>query len=218
MAALLLVALVAAAQARENAADTQTRRALETRVTVRLRDAPMRAALSRLAEAAGLVLWLDRRVDPDQPVVLEAQDEPIGDVFNLAAENAGCAVVCVGGLVYVGPREAVAELPAALDRRRVQVEATPRKTRRAFLHTQAMSWPELAQPRDLIERMLGEQRLRLDNPEAIPHDLWRAGALPEAPLADRLTILLYGFGLDWTPAEGTPRLVRITPRNVIESP
>jgi hypothetical protein len=67
--------------------------------------------------------------------------------------------------------------------------------RGAWLQKQSISWPRLAEPRTVIQALVGQRGWRVANAEAIPHDLWAAGGLPELNLAEQLSLLLAGFKL-----------------------
>jgi hypothetical protein len=68
----------------------------------------------------------------------------------------------------------------------------------------------LAEPRQLLLDLAGEQGLVIANPDLIPHDLWPAVDLPPLELADRLTLLLAGFDLTFE-RDGTSNRLKLIP-------
>ncbi|HEX6984308.1 MAG TPA: hypothetical protein VF170_02975, partial [Planctomycetaceae bacterium] len=74
-----------------------------------------------------------------------------------------------------------------------------------------LQWPDLEEPRPLIERAAGEYGLRVEGLERIPYDLWGAGQLVNVNAAEALTALLIQFDLTfaWTGDADGVRLVAI---------
>jgi hypothetical protein len=70
----------------------------------------------------------------------------------------------------------------------------------------------LIEPRRVIESAVEERGWRVANADAIPHDLWSSGQLPELSLPDQLTILLVGFDLTFElrPQDRSIELVPLT--------
>lgn len=155
----------------------------------------LRAALTELGRARQVGLWLDRRVDPDQPLEMASEGEALADVLERLAAERNLGVGHLGGVVYLGPRDAAtalrtegalaaraaADLPAPLARRLAG---------RAPWH-----WDDLAEPRQLAAELAEQAGLTIANPDRLPHDLWPAGSWPPLTLVDRLTLLGIGFDL-----------------------
>jgi hypothetical protein len=67
------------------------------------------------------------------------------------------------------------------------------KVRKAWLEPVAVSWPRLSTPREILSDWLADAGIVLENPEAVPHDLWDDKQLPALPLVERVVLLLSGF-------------------------
>jgi hypothetical protein len=55
----------------------------------------------------------------------------------------------------------------------------------------------LSAPRDLLTELANEAGIEIAGLEQFPHDLWPAVELPPLALADRLTLVLAGFGMTY---------------------
>src|SRR5690606_15029045 len=55
----------------------------------------------------------------------------------------------------------------------------------------------LSEPRKLVEELAQSLGVRIENPNDIPHDLWRKGEFPAMAPADWLTLILAGFDCTW---------------------
>jgi len=67
-----------------------------------------------------------------------------------------------------------------------------------LLSERPMSWDDLAEPRQLLERLAAEAGQQLLGLEKVPHDLWAAADLPPMPLTDRVTLLANQFDLTFS--------------------
>lgn len=66
-----------------------------------------------------------------------------------------------------------------------------------MLVKQPLTWPRLTEPRWIARKLGAEVGLTLPTADMIPHDLWVAGDFPEMTLAERLTLVLAGFGMTY---------------------
>jgi hypothetical protein len=185
-------------------------RLLKTRVSIALRAAPVGEALAKLAAGTGLPMVLDRRVDRGRVADLPAREAALLDTITELASNVDARPVAWNGLLYVGPRGAGERLATLSRERRRDVAGVSPARRGRFGAVTSATWKRLAEPREIVRDRLQSAGLRLDNPDAIPHDVWDAGSLPPMSLADQLTIVLVQFDLQWTPRRDGER-VRIDP-------
>ena len=72
-----------------------------------------------------------------------------------------------------------------------------------------VTWEMLATPRELLRETAERYQLTIENPEAVPHDLWAAGGIAYANAAEALMLVLVQFDLEfeWL----SPHAVRIVP-------
>jgi hypothetical protein len=171
---------------------------------------PVRQAIDSLARTQGVAIMLDRRIDPGTAIELSLQDVSMLEVLQGLAAQCDATPVVLNDIVYVGPRLAVGGLTAVAESRRRDAGLLPRAVSIRLLAAREWDWDELAEPRALVQKLADEARVRIDNPEMIPHDLWPAQRLPALPWVDRLTLVLTGFGLTYA-IEDDGRRVRFMP-------
>ncbi|TWT48491.1 hypothetical protein Pla111_02600 [Botrimarina hoheduenensis] len=185
-------ALVLASNAPALAGSQQSDDPLARRIDVVWRDVPLSQAAHRLAQVVEVTAFIDRRLDPHARVTLRANGVSARDAFLQLAQQVEAVIVDRAELVYLGPSEGAATLVAA-----PPLGSAPRATQRLLKRKKKIVWNRLAMPREIIEQALAEERITIENANLVPHDLWDAGTLPTAPVADQLSVLLTGFGLTW---------------------
>lgn len=176
---------------------------LQQAISIHFAERPLRGALQRLEQEFGTAVFLDRRLNPDQPVTLAAADLPLSQIIaelvqQAAANQQMTATTCrLGGVTYWGPKEAGKQLAVAAAARRDEATRLPAKLRTQVLKTSPLSWPELAEPRTLVQDLAAKAGLTLVSGQVIPHDLWPAVDLPPLTVADQLSLVLAGFDLTY---------------------
>lgn len=154
-------------------------------------DRPLGETLQVVSRDSGVAMLLDRRVDPEQLVSLDARGISLNDAVKSLASAVQLGVSTIGSVVYVGPPATAARVEALSELRRRDA-ATSRKE---WLATASASWDELAEPRQLAESISKAAGAKVSNPETIPHDVWAAWSGPSLSHTDRLTLVLAGFDL-----------------------
>lgn len=138
---------------------------------------------------------MDRRVDPNLRVSLDIENASMEDVLGAIAATSDLNGGRIASVAYLGPKGAVEQLRAvAAIRSRAAARLSP-NLRNSLGQKQRVDWQRLAEPRQVIASVAEHRGLQLANADAIPHDLWPAGSLPEMTFADQLSVLLIGFGL-----------------------
>lgn len=191
----LSVAMHDVVQAAPSAAVRELEQRLQRHVTVSWQGQQLGRAVERLAQSQQVVVWLDRRVDPQQRVNLQLRDARLDEAFAALAANFGLGIATLGGIVYIGPQHAARELPALADKARDALADATAATRRRWLRAATSDWPRLSEPRSLLKAMLADAKLELIDGERVPHDLWGARQLPAMALVDRVVLVLVGFDL-----------------------
>ena len=166
-------------------------------VSVHWSGVPLRQAMDRLAASQQFGFWLDRRVDPSLPIDLEATREPLGALVERLAASRQLGAVIHERVVYIGPPAAVAALPKLFEYQRRQAMRLPEVSRKKLTAKNALKFPMLTEPRNLLENMIDAAGFEPENLDTLPHDLWDAVDLPPLPLTDRLTLVLIGFDLSF---------------------
>lgn len=170
---------------------------------VRFEDVPVRRAVRRLAAANGAAAAFVRGVDPTTPVSLDAADLTVAEAMENVVRQGGAAAVALGGAIYVAPPAVcTAALKVAAERRDElgASRAVRRDVRERALAEQDVTWEDLATPRAILDDVAARFRLSVENPDAVPHDLWPAGRLPTADAPAALAAVLTPCGLTfvWT--------------------
>ena len=154
---------------------------------------PLGLARARLKAMAGTTVFLDRRVDPNQPIDLSLSNATADEIVARVANACSLGVARLESLLYLGPPQAAERLRGLAAMRRKDVASLADDERRSLSERRRIAWPRLSEPRGLLGRLVEDHGWRLEHGERIPHDVWAAGELPQLTLADQLTILLAGF-------------------------
>lgn len=183
------------------------------RATIHWQRVPLRDAVGRLNELFEEPIFVDRRVDPTERISLNVEAATLQEVLERLSASAALGVSELPRLYYLGPPDAAGQLRTLAAVRREEVGQLPASRRGALERKQAITWPRITEPRQLIAALAERRGWRLGGAERIPHDLWPAGKLPALALSDQLTVLLIGFELSFEtkPAEQTLEIVPLRP-------
>ena len=180
---------------------------LEVVASVQWRRAELRERLENLAAVHRVAIFLDRRIDPQQQLDFSSTGAPLELLLGQLARQLNAATAQIGPVIYIGPPRAAGAVAAVAAQRRRDLGKRGSLSRRRPL---PWNWPMLAEPRQLLLDLAGEQGLVIANPDLIPHDLWPAVDLPPLELADRLTLLLVGFDLTFE-RDGASNRLKLVP-------
>lgn len=168
---------------------------LRQRITATWQRQELATALQRLASAGDFTLWLDRRIDRQQRFSVHVVDQSLERTLSAVTAKCDCSFTKLASLVYVGPEQTTAALPALIKQARLPLRKLPSHVRRSWMRADTVSWPRLSEPRALVQSWLTEAKIELVGDQQIPHDLWTEQSLPAMPLVDRLVLTLVGFDL-----------------------
>jgi hypothetical protein len=180
------------------------------RTTVHWDQVPLRDAFARLSDTMDVPIFIDRRVDPEQRVNLDVQNAAGNEVLAKAATAARLGMSQLGRVTYVGPRSAAEKIRTLAAIGEGEVEKLESGQKLELRGNESVHWPRLTEPRQLVNKIVEDRRLRLAGAEQIPHDLWAAGSFQDLSLAEQLTLLLIGFDLTFT-ADAQQREVVLVP-------
>jgi hypothetical protein len=182
------------------------------KTTVHWDKVPLRDALARLENTLDVPIFTDRRVDPNQRISVDIADAASDEVLNQTAAAASLGMSRLGRLVYFGPASAAGQLRTLATIGDEAIAKLPDKMRSAAKVKQSLNWSRLAEPRQLVTKLVEGRGLRLAGAERIPHDLWPAGSLPDLSLAEQLAVILIGFDLTFAVElrEGVIKVVPIS--------
>jgi hypothetical protein len=171
---------------------------------------PLREALEGLGQAQQIAVVLDRRIDPNQAVDFECQAEPLDGALRQLAAGIDADAVRIGPAVFIGPRGEADRIATSALLRQDEVNRLPKAQQSRWTAATEWSWPQLATPLELLEKLARENQIRFEGLEQIPHDLWPATDLPPMAVYDRLSLLLAGFGMTYA-LEADGQAARIVP-------
>lgn len=195
---IALAAVLAAPPAR---AAEAVARALATPVTATWTKLPLRAAADRLSEIGGIVIVVDRRIDPGTLVSLRAEGDTLADVLTRVAAAAGAEAAAYAGHIRLVPVGRGAPLVAAEKRRADELRRLPTRLRPAALARDETSWPDGAVPREIVAADAARAGIMIAGLDDLPHDHFPAALVPQLPLADRVDLILAHFDrrIEWKP-------------------
>ena len=172
--------------------------------------AELHAVLARIQRVEPVAVWIDPRVDPNQPVAASARTGSLAAFLDDLALQAGCNARPLGSTMLFVPSTADDRLITLA--RLVGKESDPAAVRRDVV------WNAPITPSALLVRVRETfpETLAHPTPE-LPYDLWRAGALLDVTAAEALAAVLvpmdHGFTLD----DGRVTLTPLAPRYEYES-
>jgi len=169
-------------------------------------DVPLRDSLSNLAQTQQVAILLDRRVDPGRRIHLKCNQEPLENVLWAIADQTGLGISRLGGVVYLGPIASSQRLRPAAAALEQSVRRLPPVARQKYLQTEAMSWSDLAEPRELLAALGRRGGVEIAGLDRMPHDLWSASALPPLSLVERLSLVAIQFDMTFRVAQGGAKL------------
>ena len=204
------IAPEAAGQRPETAAAGRVVRQTSRTAMIHWDRVPLRDALARLPTLFDEVVFVDRRVDPQQRISLNVAGAAMDDVLGRIAEETSLGVSQLGSLRYLGPRGSAERLRTVAVVRNEDVAKTSAALRMPLLRRERLSWPRRTEPRGLVTAFAAQRGWRVRQAERIPHDLWTAGGLPELTIAEQLSVLLIGFDLTFEVVE-KERALEIVP-------
>lgn len=154
---------------------------------------PLHQSLKEMQKVYGITIWLDRRIDSEQLLLLSRSDNSTTLLEELNRVAIGCGVQ--GGLVeniYVmAPNNRLARLQRAAVVLHGQIANTNASL---AAESRELKWPDITSSNELLQLIAQNWNINLGD-SSIPHDLLHEGQLPKCSLATQLTLLLAGFDL-----------------------
>jgi len=195
---------------------TAYNRALREPISVYWPDSPIRDALLRLSKETRVAIFLDRRIDPGMTVDFRPDDvAPMAELLKDFATTQNLGVASIGSVVYIGPQATAQKIPTLMKMRRDELRTLPRMAVQRFAQRRAPRWEILTTPQQLLAEIEQETGVQISGQELVPHDLWHATSLPELSFSERMTLVLAGFNLTYTFADGEIRLMPIPEKMTI---
>lgn len=177
---------------------------------------PLRQTLENLERSQQVAIVLDRRIDPDQPVELDAIDLPLREVLERVAKVAQAKAVVLNDVVYLGPPEMADRLRTLLAMSDQQLSRLPPAMRTDWRKGAPLVWADYATPREILTDLFADTGITLTGIDALPHDLWGAISTPPLPLVTRAMLVLAQFDrtLAFSPDRKAAQIVGL-PREIV---
>lgn len=190
---------------KKNLSEWQTGARLETAlsqpVVANWQNAELRSVLKALGDQRHVAIVLDRRVDPQHSVTLDANNESLKAVLSKLAEGVGGLVSLTGQTVYIGPLDVAAKFRTLLALRQAEIQEIvpdlPASRRSVFTGQRVLKWNDLDSPAEIVRKLIRERdpKLTLRGDAVIPYDLWAAGETAPVTMAEALQLVLVQFDL-----------------------
>ena len=165
----------------------------QTPVSASWTDTPLRTVLNSFSESQKVGIFLDRRIDPSSLINITANDVSPERFLWKISESQRIGVCRVDDIYFFGPPKTAAYLPTIWE----QMESQSSKQRRAFEvqweKKSPLSTPQIVVVKQLLEQLASDNQFKIENPEAIPHDVWAQVKLPPTTLGGRVGLILAGF-------------------------
>lgn len=190
---------------------TEFTRALNRPLLVNQDYTSLRKVLNRLADDREVAVYLDRRIDPEQLVLVEINAPYFDTGIEKLARQCAAGVVIVADSVFVTTPETAADLRTriALAERGLEQLPKPSLQRQLELSRKIpLHWERLAASRELLTSFAEKFQVKIENPEAIPHDLWEEGKISHAHFSAGALLIAcqYDLDIEWIDSQ-TVRLV-----------
>lgn len=156
-------------------------------------EAELRNRLISFANTQKAAIFVDRRIDPSQPINLTLNHVSPEQFLWAVAAKQGIGVCRIGDFYYFGPPETAASLPTVWKKMRSESSKQKRSYEIDWTQRQALKTTQVVNIKQLIEELAAANQFQISNPEKIPHDIWAEFELPKMSLDGRLAILLVGF-------------------------
>lgn len=183
----------------------------ESLIGIRWSENPLRSALRKLSINEGVAILLDRRVDPDQRIDFTAQDVPLRDLLAQLASHVRLGHCQIGPVFFLGPPGATGKFATTMALREEEVKSLPAAARSRLSDKQRANWPELSEPREMLQGLATDYGLKIESLELVPHDVWPAIELPPLTFAQAAGLILAGFDLTFEFSGSDGRAIRIVP-------
>ncbi len=172
--------------------------AWEKQVRIKFSGSELREAVRRFAESQKVGFFLDRRVDPNQPLEFESSNRSVEETFFRLAESLDLGFCIIGSVGYLGPKEAALKMQKLLPIQQERCAQLPPRLGRLFSEPVDWNIRRLEPPRDLLQKFAEERGLRWTNLDRLPHDLWPELQLEHLSFGEFVSLVLIGFDRTYT--------------------
>lgn len=167
--------------------------------------------LKTIGETCNVAIVLDRRIDPNTKLSLSGESRSLDETMELVAGQLEVASRCVGDGYFLGPKRSTEKLRTLITLRQTELQDVGDVRRlKALSRERRLNWKRLDAPREILLAVAELYDINVENPELIPHDLWRSGVIANADFVEAVSLLLIQFDLTFTWGEFC-RSIRLVP-------
>lgn len=184
----------------------QTFRTLARPLSVLWRDQSLKPGLRAIETTQGVEIFLDRRIDPAQPVQIGLGAERVDILLNGIANGINCKLGFIESVAYLGPTEETARIEMTYWRawyqyrkQLIDTKAPGDITKAPQIPVQRLHWDRLTTPQDILSSIEREWNIEILGKENVPHDLWDEGKYSALTLPAQICLVVAGFGLSAEP-------------------
>jgi hypothetical protein len=170
---------------------------------------PLREGLQRLSELQRVCILLDRRIDPTTRLevnasgpmaevlvaIAKAHNATVTDLERRRFPGSTLAFTRLGPVVFGGSPNVALYLRTINELRKDEVRQFPGEVRQKLVRVQSLRWDDLAEPRQILERLAQTSGVQIAGLDLVPHDLWPGADLPPLGLVERITLVAIQFDL-----------------------
>ncbi len=177
-----------------------------TSVTFLEEDETFADLCQQISSSQSISIVLDRRMDPGRQVTLPLPiSGSLSEVLQRVASDQQAVVDRLGDAFVIVPeyRTQILRTLAAMHEQNLKefVRKAPSQERSQWLtrllRRSEYSWRRLSEPRQLIESLAEEAEFAINNPDDIPHDLWRAHRVPATNPIELISLFLFQYDLSY---------------------
>ncbi len=160
-----------------------------------------RSLFRRLADAQGIGILLDCRVDPTTVVPHSQTGQSLEAGMLSIAKRLECGLSLAGNTAYVGPQESADWLRTTIEQHEAVLVkeggAISEGRKFALFDRKTIHWQDLDTPREILQQIARRYELEIVGLDRVPHDLWASATIPYATAAESLTLVLVQLSLDF---------------------
>lgn len=187
--------------------------ALSAPIGLAWEETPIRDALAKLSRQTSTAIWLDRRVDANLPISGAFQNATLPQILRetlhsevLEAEN--LELTQLGPVLFVGPAPFAARLRTLSELKKTELRNSLSKSaQKKWLADAPLSWPRLAEPKEILKELADANDLKVDGLQSVPHDLWPEHEFPALCALDAALLILGQFDLTLEFEDSCARIV-----------
>jgi hypothetical protein len=163
---------------------------LQKNFTQLLSGVTLRNVVDRIAVSANVPIWIDRRVDAEMIVSMQATNESYQAAIDRLLTDNNLDMTWIGSVPCICNSNDTDRINYAY----WQI-AICRRGELVAKASDPWKWTGPAEPKQLVKEFTRLAKLNVQGIEAVEHDLWNAKQLPKLDVATVMTLLLAGHDL-----------------------